>query len=70
MSEAEEIVFEGKIIQNRAEDSHDILGTFQAAMGAPWRDRPAGTADEFQDWLKSVNALVMRSRHRTCGITG
>ena len=63
VSEAEEIVFEGKIIPNRTEDSHDILGTFQATMGAPWRDQPASTAEEFLNWLKSVNALVMRSRH-------
>jgi hypothetical protein len=60
--EAEEIVFEGKLIPNRTEDSHDILGTFQAAMQSPWRDQPPGTADEFLHWLKSVNALVMRSR--------
>lgn len=60
--EAEEIVFEGKLIPNRTEDSHDVLGTFQAAMQSPWRDRPPGTADEFLHWLKSVNALVMRSR--------
>lgn len=62
VSEAEEIVFEGKLIANRTEDSHDILGTFQAAMRAPWRDQPASTADDFLGWLKNVNALVMQSR--------
>lgn len=62
VSEAEEIVFEGKLIPNRTEDSHDILGTFQAAMHSPWRDQPASTADDFLHWLKSVNALVMQSR--------
>lgn len=62
VSEAEEIVFEGKLIPNRAEDSHDILGTFQAAMQTPWRDQPPRTTDDFLFWLKSVNALVMRSR--------
>ena len=62
VSEAEEIVFEGKLILNRAEDSHDILGTFQAAMRAPWRNQPPKTADDFLHWLKSVNALVMQSR--------
>ena len=62
VSEAEEIVFEGKLIPNRTEDSHDILGTFQAAMRAPWRDQPASTADDFLLWLKNVNALVMQSR--------
>jgi hypothetical protein len=40
-------VFSGKIIEDRNEDSHDILGTFQAAATAPWRDSPAQSADEF-----------------------
>lgn len=62
VSEAEEIVFEGKLIPNRTEDSHDILGTFQAAMQKPWRDQPPQSADDFLLWLKNVNALVMRSR--------
>lgn len=62
VSEAEEIVFEGKLIPNRTEDSHDILGTFQAAMRAPWRNQPARTADYYLHWLKNVNALVMQSR--------
>lgn len=62
VSEAEEIVFEGKLIPNRTEDSHDILGTFQAAMRAPWRNQPASSPDDFLHWLKSVNALVMQSR--------
>jgi hypothetical protein len=62
VSEAEEIVFEGRIIPNRQEDSHDVLGTFQTVMQRPWRDEPAKTADEFLSWLKNVNAIVMRSR--------
>ena len=44
VEEAESIIFEGKIIENRDEDSHDILGTFQAATTAPWRDRPPQNA--------------------------
>jgi len=62
VSQAEEIVFEGKLVLNRTEDSHDILGTFQAAMQSPWRNQSPRTADEFVQWLKSVNALVMQSR--------
>lgn len=62
VSEAEEIVFEGKLIPNRTEDSHDILGTFRAAMQPPWRAQPPKTADDFLHWLKSVNALVMQAR--------
>jgi hypothetical protein len=31
-------------------------------VNARWRDQPASTAEEFLDWLKNVQALVMRSR--------
>ncbi|MEJ0040484.1 MAG: Fic family protein [Gammaproteobacteria bacterium] len=62
MEEAEDIVFRGQIIENRSEDSHDILGTFNAATLARWRDQPPRTADEFLHWLQSVNALVMEKR--------
>src|ERR1700730_1939515 len=62
VEEAEAIIFDGKIIENRNEDSHDILGTFQATTTAPWRDRPPQSADEFLVWLQNVNALVMQQR--------
>ncbi len=62
IEEAEAIIFEGKIIENRNEDSHDILGTFRAATTSPWRDRPPQSADEFLVWLQNVNALVMQLR--------
>ncbi len=62
VAEAESIVFEGRIIENRSADSHDILGTFAAATRPPWRDRPAQDADGFLAWLKSVNAQVMQQR--------
>jgi Fic/DOC family len=62
VAEAESIVFDGRIIENRSADSHDILGTFAAATRSPWRDRPAQDADGFLAWLKSVNAQVMQQR--------
>jgi hypothetical protein len=62
VDEAENIVFHGQIIENRSEDSHDILGTFNAAMTTPWRDEPPRTAEDFLHWLRSVNALVMQQR--------
>jgi hypothetical protein len=62
VEEAEDIVFHGQIIENRSEDSHDVLGTFNAAAFAPWRDQPPRTADDFLFWLRSVNALVMQKR--------
>ncbi len=54
VEEAEAIIFDGKIIENRSEDSHDILGTFRAATTAPWRDRPPQSADEFLVWLEFI----------------
>ena len=62
VDEAEQIVFQGAIILNRSEDSHDILGTFQAATRSPWRNVEPKTSAEFTDWLKSVNGLVMQAR--------
>jgi hypothetical protein len=62
VEEAEEIVFHGHIIENRSADSHDVLGTFNAAINAPWRNQPPGTAEEFLVWLRNVNALVMQQR--------
>lgn len=62
VEEAENIVFHGQIIENRSEDSHDVLGTFDAAMTTPWRDEPPRTAEDFLYWLRSVNALVMQKR--------
>ena len=62
VAEAESIVFDGRIIENRSADSHGILGTFAAATRSPWRDRPAQDADAFLTWLKSVNAQVMQQR--------
>lgn len=62
VEEAEDIVFHGRIIENRSEDSHDVLGTFNAAMTRPWRDEPPQTVEDFLYWLRSVNALVMQRR--------
>lgn len=62
VEEAEDIVFHRQIVENRSEDSHDILGTFNAAASAPWRDQPPRTAEDFLYWLRSVNALVMQKR--------
>jgi len=62
VEEAENIVFHGQIVENRSEDSHDVLGTFNAAALAPWRDQPPRTADDFLVWLRSVHALVMQKR--------
>src|SRR5260370_27373428 len=55
-------MFEGRIIENRNEDSRDNLGPSHAATPAPGRDRPQQSADEFLVWLQNVTALVMQKR--------
>jgi len=62
VDEAEDIVFRGRIIERRSEDSHDVLGTIQAITRAPWRSSPPTDADTFLAWLKGINALVLQSR--------
>jgi len=62
IEEAEDIIFRGKIMEKRHEDSHDIKGTFQAILNDPTRGAPPSGSDEFLAWLKGVNALVMQAR--------
>lgn len=62
VAEAERIVFQGAIIGDRTEDSHDVMGTFQAATREPWRNKPPASADSFLKWLQSANAQVMSAR--------
>lgn len=62
IQEATEIIFEGKIIEQRNEDSHDIMGTFKAIMEPPFRSTPPQNEDAFLTWLKRCNNLILSSR--------
>lgn len=62
VEEAEDIVFHGRIIPNRSDDSHDIRGTFDAALRNPFYRDPPSTAEEFLVWMQRSNALVMQAR--------
>jgi len=62
VEEAEEIIFNGRIIENRSEDSHDVQGTFQAVIGPPWRGSVPRTREEFTQTIRNINAIVMQSR--------
>ena len=62
VEEAREIIFEGKMIEKRAEDSHDVLGTYQAITQQPFRSTPPPNEDDFLEWLKLTNHLVLSSR--------
>lgn len=62
VEEASEIIFEGKVIEKRPEDSHDVLGTYQAVTRQPFRSSPPKSEDEFLDWLKQANHMILSSR--------
>ena len=62
VEEAQDIIFNGKIFPLRTEDSHDVKGTFDAALRDPYYSKPPHTAAEFLEWIKRVNAAVMQAR--------
>lgn len=62
VEEAEEIVFQGRIIPQRSDDSHDVLGTFEAAQRDPLYSKIPNSSEGFLAWLKSANRHVLRSR--------
>jgi len=62
VEEATEIIFDGKLIAQRNEDSHDVLGTFKAITEEPFRSTPPTNEDEFLSWLRNCNELILSSR--------
>ena len=62
LEEAEEIVFQGRLVLNRDEDSHDIKGTFEAAQRDPFYSQLPADPAGFLQWLQGANSLVMQAR--------
>jgi len=63
IEEAEEIIFENKIVLDRPEDSHDVLGTFQVISSLETTStKNNATADFFVELLKKRHALIMEKR--------
>jgi hypothetical protein len=62
VEEASEIIFDGKMIPTRNEDSHDVLGTFRAIMDQPYRSQPPNSEDDFLAWLQQCNYKILSSR--------
>ena len=62
VEEASAIIFDGKMIPKRNEDSHDVLGTFKAIMEQPFRSRPPKNEDDFLAWLQQCNHQILSSR--------
>ncbi len=62
VKEAAEIIFEGKIPQNRPEDAHDILGTYQITSATKEMRKRPHSADELIEILKRRHAFLMQGR--------
>lgn len=60
--EAEDIVFEGNIPQNRPADGHDVLGTYLKLMDPPRPRLNELAPDRVIDLLRADHAEVMRYR--------
>lgn len=62
INEAEDIVFSGVEINNRHEDSHDVLATFQLTNDYLEMIRTPESSEDFIDIIQSRHALLMHSR--------
>jgi Fic/DOC family len=62
LDEAERIVFDGVVPEERPEDAHDVLGTFAAATEPALRARVPADADDFAALLRRLNRRVLEWR--------
>lgn len=62
IEEAEEIIFDKKQIENRTQDSHDILGTFEICSNISFMKTTSKNSDEFISDLKLINKRIIPSR--------
>lgn len=62
VEEATEIIFEGKIPEDRPEDGHDVLGTYLQLVETGGRSPSATTFDAFKDEIRTRHARLMESR--------
>jgi hypothetical protein len=62
LDEAVAIVYEGMQIPGRADDSHDLLGTYQVVADLAEMTTLASTPEEFLQLLRSRHATIMGGR--------
>ena len=62
INEAVDIVFNGRIPNDRPEDAHDVLGTFRIVSDTTEMSRLPGSAEELSQLLKSRHAVFMELR--------
>jgi hypothetical protein len=62
LDEAVAVVYEGKQIPGRADDSHDLLGTYRVVADLAEMTTLASTPEEFLQLLRSRHAMIMGGR--------
>jgi Fic/DOC family len=62
VAEAEAIVFDGVIPDERPEDAHDILGTFRVVADPTLRTRTPADPDDFAELLRLLNRHILEGR--------
>ncbi|NTW84247.1 MAG: cell filamentation protein Fic [Chlorobiaceae bacterium] len=62
VSEARQIVLEGKIIDQRPKDSHDILGVFRQAINPGWANQSLAIGEAVLHQLQQRHADLMKER--------
>ncbi len=62
IEEARSIVMEGRIVENRPRDSHDILGVYRQASHPGWRMQPLAASDGILVQLQERHADMMGAR--------
>jgi hypothetical protein len=62
VSEARRIVLEGKIIETRPKDSHDIIGVFEQIIDPGWRLQTLVTTSGILKQLSERHARMMKMR--------
>jgi Fic/DOC family len=62
LDEAVAVVYQGKQIPGRADDSHDLLGTYQVVADLAEMTTRASTPEEFTQLLRSRHATIMGGR--------
>ncbi len=62
IEEAQQIALEGRIVENRPKDSHDILGVFRLALNSPWRETVPPLGADFPKELAARHAVMMEKR--------
>lgn len=62
LDEAAEIVFDHVVPEQRPQDAHDILGTYEITSSVEEMRRTPRTADEMIDLMKARHAVIMGGR--------